>query len=120
MIILTNVLSTSDCQLHESNNDLDDFDNVEQTDRQLETKTSDYKTFPLPKSHTKATAARCRDTLHEIKNLTYIINDQQVLTDLDNTLQACLKTIQNAASTSNGLILESNSHKKTNKSKGKK
>ena len=120
MIILSNVPSTSDCQLHESNNDLDDFNNVEQTDRQPETKTSDYKTLPLPKSHAKATAARCRDSLHEIKNLTYIINDQQVLTDLDNTLQACLKTIQNAASTSNGLILESNSHKKTNKKKRKK
>ena len=75
--------------------------------------------LPLPKRNAKATAAKCRDSLHEIRNLTYIVNEQQVRKDLDNTLQACLTTLKNAASTSNGLIVESNYCTKT-KNKGKR
>ena len=58
MIILTNVPATSDCQLHESNNDLNDFDNVEQTDRQLETKTSDYNNVTFTKKSYKGYSSK--------------------------------------------------------------
>lgn len=69
----------------------------------------------------KGYSSKAWDTLHEMRNLTYVINDQHVLTYLDNTFQACLKTLQNATVTSNGLIVESNSLTKTpNKIKRRK
>ncbi len=113
-VMLGNVPSRSECQ----SNDLmfpskDENENTcikMELEAEASTKAQDkYKTLPLPKRHAKATAATCRNTLHKIKNMTYIISDDQTLTDLNNKLQSCPRTLQDFAPTSNGLIMEPHS-----------
>jgi small-conductance mechanosensitive channel len=126
--MLENVPSGSECQSNdlmfpsENDNEKENTSIKTQLETEASTKAQDkYKALPLPKSHAKATAAQCRDTLHEIKSMTYIISDDQTLKDLNNQLQSCLRTLQNLAPTSNGLIMERHSQtKQTKKVKSKK
>ena len=63
--------------------------------------------LPLPPKGVHLTAAAdCRDLLHQIRGLTYIIADDNIISQLDGKLAGILSDLKSAADKENGFILE--------------
>ena len=79
--------------------------NVNPADQCLESSLTD---LPLPKKGSHLTiAANCRDMLHQIKGLTYLIANVNVMSTLEDNLETILEELTGSAYKENGFILES-------------
>lgn len=74
--------------------------------------------LPLPsKGVHLTTAADCRDLLHQIRGLTYLIADANIISQLEDKLSGILGDLKSAADKENGFILEEKAHKPKKKAK---
>ena len=75
-------------------------------DAELE-QSSDPAALPVPsKGVNLTTAADCRDLLHQIRGLTYLIADANIISQLEDRLSGILGDLKSAADKENGFILE--------------
>ena len=69
--------------------------------------------LPLPKKGLHlSTAANCRDLLHQIRGLTYLVADSNILQSAETTLEKLLEDLKCVADRENGFLLEETEVKK--------
>ena len=71
----------------------------------------------LSKGAHLTTAADCRDLLHQIRGLTYLIADANIILQLEDKLSGILVDLKSAADKENGFILEEKAQKPKRKAK---
>ena len=67
-----------------------------------------YGEFQKHKRFCKTAATQCRELLNEIKNLTFITEDIDVIKDVNNTLHLCVEKLKSYAPKSNNLMIDKN------------
>ena len=79
--------------------------------------------LPQRKSSPRSEATECRELLHQLRSLTFLVQDQEALHDLRSTLLLELNKLQKAVPVEDGILLEQaesnrREKKKHNKPKG--
>ena len=74
--------------------------------------------LPQCKSSPRSEATECRELLHQLRSLTFLVQDQEALYDLRSTLLLALNKLQKAAPVEDGIPLEQAETKTQDKPKG--
>ena len=54
----------------------------------------DKENLPLPSHFKKTVAAQCRELMNQVKSLTYIVDDTDILVQVRKSLENCLKIME--------------------------